>query len=105
MTETKTDSRRQAAAPHDPTLGPMHTPSVAALYASGRFAATPYRRCKPSSSRRKIEHNIPLLWDSIRQVRLLRTSFRDAPRRIIFSASSTASLDKVCAGAGNVGDA
>src|SRR5713101_5075870 len=82
----------------------MHTPSVAAWNASGRLAA-PYRRCKPSSSTRKIEHNIPSLWASIRRVRVVRTSFRGAPRRIIFNASSTASLGRVCAGDGDVGSA
>jgi len=35
----------------------------------------------------------------------VRTSFRGAPRRIIFNASSTTSLDRVCAWAGEVGDA
>src|ERR1700732_3002596 len=76
----------------------MHVPSVAAWYACGRFAATPYRRCNPSSSNRKIEHNIPSLWASIRRVILVRTSIRAAPMSIIFSASSTASLGRVCAG-------
>src|SRR5712672_245928 len=80
----------------------MHVPSVAAWYACGRFAATPYRRCNPSSSNRKIEHNIPSLWASIRRVILVRTSFRDAPMSIIFSASSTASLGRVCAGDGDL---
>src|SRR5712672_2333539 len=80
----------------------MHVPSVAAWYASGRFAVTPYRRCNPSSSNRKIEHNIPSLWASIRRVILVRTSFRDAPMSIIFSASSTAALGRVCAGDGDL---
>src|SRR5690242_16601210 len=105
MSETKTGLPRKAAAPHDPTLGPMHTPSVAARYASGRFAAAAYRRCEPSSSSRKIEHDIPSLWASIRRVTLVSTSFRGAPRRIIFNAPSTASLDRLCDGAGDVGDA
>src|SRR5260370_1319230 len=102
MSDTKTGCRRYAAAPHDPTLGPMHVPSVAAWYACGRFGATPYRRCNPSSSNRKIEHNIPSLWASIRRVILVRTSFRDVPMRIIFSASSTASLGRVCARDGDL---
>src|SRR6266851_8539502 len=80
----------------------MHVPSVAARYACGRFAVTPYRRCNPSSSNRKIEHNIPSLWASIRRVILVRTSFRDAPMSIIVSASSTASLGRVCAGDGDL---
>src|SRR5467141_3292294 len=80
----------------------MHVPSVAARYACGRFAVTPYRRCNPSSSNRKIEHNIPSLWASIRRVILVRTSFRDAPMSIIFNASSTASLGSVCAGDGDI---
>src|SRR5438128_3106322 len=80
----------------------MHVPSVAAWYACGRFGATPYRRCNPSSSNRKIEHNIPSLWASIRRVILVRTSFRDAPMSIIFSASSTASLGSVRAGDGDL---
>src|SRR6266436_4840424 len=80
----------------------MHAPSVAAWNACGRFGATPYRRCNPSSSNRKIEHNIPSLWASIRRVILVRTSFRDAPISIIFSASSTASLGRVCAGDGDL---
>src|ERR1700736_3282301 len=83
----------------------MHVPSVAAWYACGRFAATPYRRCKPSSSTRKIEHNIPSLWASIRRVIVVRTSFRGAPRSIIFNASSTASPGSICAGDGDVGSA
>ena len=70
-----------------------------------RFGAAAYRRCKPSSSSRKIEHDIPSVWPSMRWVTLVRTSFRGAPRRINFNASSTASLDRVCAGAGDVGDA
>src|SRR5258708_17914510 len=82
----------------------MHTPSVAARNASGRLGE-PYRRCKPSWYRRKIAHNISLLWISIRRVRLVRTPFRGAPKRIIFNASSTASLDRVCAGDGDVGGA
>src|SRR3984957_12756601 len=80
----------------------MHVPSVAAWYACGRFGGTPYRRGNPSSSNRKIEHNIPSLWASIRRVILVRTSFRDAPMSIIFSASSTASLGRVCAGDGDL---
>src|ERR1700686_2667042 len=36
---------------------------------------------------------------------VVRTSFRGAPRRIIFNASSTASLGRVCAGDGDVGSA
>src|SRR6266849_9050673 len=32
--ETKTGCRRYAAAPHDPTRGPIHTPSVATRYSS-----------------------------------------------------------------------
>jgi hypothetical protein len=36
---------------------------------------------------------------------LVRTSFMDAPTRIICSASSTASLDRLSAGAGDVGGA
>jgi hypothetical protein len=80
----------------------MHVPSVAARYACGKFAVTPYRRCNPSSSNRKIEHNIPSLWASIRRVILVRTSFRDAPMSIIFNASSTASLGRVCAGDGDI---
>src|SRR5882724_10164882 len=80
----------------------MHVPSVAAWNACGRFGATPYRRCNPSSSNRKIEHNIPSLWASIRRVILVRTSFRDAPMSIIFKASSTASLGRVCAGDGDI---
>src|ERR1700730_3952725 len=36
---------------------------------------------------------------------LLRTSLRGAPTRIILSASSTASLDRLCAGDGDVGSA
>ena len=80
----------------------MHVPSIAAWYACGRFGPTPYRRCNPSSSNRKIEHNIPALWASIRRVILVRTSFRDAPMSIIFNASSTASLGRVCAGDGDL---
>jgi hypothetical protein len=38
-------------------------------------------------------------------VTLVKTSFRDAPRRIIFSASSTASLDRVSAEVGEIGGA
>src|SRR6266446_5728619 len=83
----------------------MHVPSIAARYACGSFAATPHRRCNPSSSNRKIEHNIPSLWASIRRVILVRTSFRDAPMSIIFSASSTASLGRVCGDDGDVGKA
>src|SRR6202011_202449 len=102
MNDGKTGCRLAHAASKEPTLGPMHVPSVAAWYACGRFAATPYRRCNPSSSNRKIEHNIPSLWASIRRVILVRTSFRDAPMSIIFSASSTASLGRVCAGDGDL---
>src|SRR5260370_30769790 len=80
----------------------MHVASVAAWYAWGRCGATPYRRCNPFSSNRKIEHNIPSLWASIRRVILVRTSFRDAPMSIIFSASSTASLGRDCAGDGDL---
>src|SRR5580692_9225515 len=83
----------------------MRTPSVAARYAFGRFGAAPYCKCNPSSSSRKIEHNIPLLWASIRPMRLVRTSFKDAPMSIIFNASSTASLGRVCARDGDVGSA
>src|SRR5580692_140888 len=83
----------------------MRTPSVAARYASGRFGAAPYCKCNPSSSSRKIEHNIPSLWASIRPMRLVRTSFKDAPMSIIFNASSTASLGRVCARDGDVGSA
>src|ERR1700726_1723784 len=83
----------------------MHVPSVAAWYACGRCGATPYRRCNPSSSNRKIEHNIPSLWASIRRVILVRTSFRDAPMSIIFNASSTASLGRVWAEDGELGSA
>jgi hypothetical protein len=36
---------------------------------------------------------------------LLRTSVRDVPMRIIFNASSTASLDSVCGEAGDIEDA
>src|SRR6202011_3039264 len=102
MNDGKTGCRLAHAASKEPTLGPMHVPSVAAWYACGRFGATPYRRCNPSSSNRKIEHNIPSLWASIRRVILVRTSFRDAPMSIIFSASSTASLGRVCAGDGGL---
>jgi hypothetical protein len=75
----------------------MRTLSVAARYAWGRFEAPAYRKCNPSSSTRKIEHNIPSLWDSIKRVTLVRISFRGAPRRIIFKASNTASLGRVWA--------
>jgi hypothetical protein len=34
---------------------------------------------------------------------VVRTSFRGAPRRVIFNASSTASLGRVCARDGDVG--
>src|ERR1700757_2181850 len=36
---------------------------------------------------------------------VVRTSFRGAPRRIIFNASNTAPLGRVCAGDGDVGSA
>src|ERR1700720_2055485 len=36
---------------------------------------------------------------------VVRTSFRAAPRRIIFNASNTAPLGRVCAGDGDVGSA
>src|SRR5580704_14093548 len=58
-----------------------------------------------SSSSREIEHSIPVLSASIRRVIVVRTSFRGAPRRIIFNASSTASLGRVCAMDGDFGSA
>src|SRR6266436_5293962 len=105
MSETMTRCFKSTAVPHDPTLGPMRTPSVAARYASGRFGAATYRKCNPSSSSRKIEHNIPSLWASIIRMRLVRTSFKDARMSITFNASSTASLGRVCARDGDVGSA
>src|SRR3981189_2183511 len=83
----------------------MHIPSIAAREVCGRVLAAPYRRGKPSSSTRRIEHNVPLLWASIRRVIDVRTSFRGAPRSIIFNASRTASPGRVCAGDGDVGSA
>ena len=41
MSETKTGARRYAAVPHDPTAGPIATPSTASLYATGRLGALP----------------------------------------------------------------
>src|SRR6266478_1973764 len=84
MSETMTRCFKSTAVPHDPTLGP---------------------KCNPSSSSRKIEHNIPSLWASIIRMRLVRTSFKDARMSITFNASSTASLGRVCASDGDVGSA
>jgi hypothetical protein len=48
---------------------------------------------KKFGSSGKIEHNIPSLWASFKMAMLVRTSVRDLPTRIIFTASSTASAD------------
>src|SRR5271154_5255833 len=74
MSEAKIGCRRNAALPHDPTFGPMTIPSVAARYGSGRFGAAAYRKRGPSSSNRKIEHNVPGLWPSMRRAMDDRTS-------------------------------
>src|SRR6202000_688038 len=55
-------------------------------------------RCVPSSERSKIEHNNPLHCASIRRMIFVSTSCRGASRKIILSASSTASLDRVSTG-------
>src|SRR5271154_4993247 len=89
---------------HGPPLGPMAAPSVCLRYDSGKFGAAAYRRCRPSFSTRKIEHNIPVLCASIKEVMLVRTSVRDVPIRIIFNASSTASLDRGRGTASDVGE-
>src|ERR1700722_16321508 len=53
---TKKLCRRETASLHGPPLGPTAAPSVAVRYDSGRFGAAAYRKCKPSSSTKKIEH-------------------------------------------------
>src|ERR1700691_277331 len=96
MSEEKIGCRRNAALPHDPTFGPMSIPSVAARYGSGKFGAAAYRKRRPSSSSRKIEHNVPGLWPSIRRAIVVRTSLSGAPARISFRESRMLSRERVC---------
>src|SRR5271155_6192831 len=95
MSEAKTGCRRNAALPHDPTFGPMIIPSVTARYASGKFGAAAYRKRMPSSSSRKIEHNVPGLWPSIRRAIVVRTSPSGALARMSFKESRMLPSERV----------
>jgi len=51
MSVTSTGSRRNAAVPQEPAVGPIGTPSTAALYAAGRLGPAPERSTSRPGSR------------------------------------------------------
>ena len=105
MSEAKTGCRWNAALPHDPLfLAADHSVSRA-RYASGKFGATAYRKRRSSSSRRKIEHNVPGLWPSIRRAIVVRMSTSGAPARMSFKESKMLSRERVCERLDEVWDA
>src|ERR1700730_13771116 len=86
---------REAAVPHEPTRGPMLTPSTAAMKSGGKLGAIPFLSRSPSLSKNRIAHKESLNISS--------TSRHNASRmvasellpvinsRIFFSAARTAS--------------
>lgn len=71
-----------AAVPHEPAAGPIGTPSIAMLYASGRLGAAPCRSRPPSARRIKASTPNPD-YSSISRHRTASTSGSAAPGRSI----------------------
>src|SRR6266404_2077659 len=78
MSTTITRSRRYAAVPQEPTVGPMTIACVASRYVGGRLGAAPYRRTFPS--RRSTEQSIPSAWRSTIATSAVKIASSGAPR-------------------------
>src|ERR1700756_1389642 len=95
MSETITVPFREAAVPHEPTQGPIFTPSIDSIKPGGKCGATPFLRRSESTSKNKIAQSESLYISSTRPhkaSRIVLSEFSPVINsRIFFSAARTPS--------------